>query len=424
MLSYESIYDSIPENRGITKRTFLNFSNLIKSTMGIGICALSRMYVTTGIPLGIFILILMGVLSFWAQRAVLKYKEKYDLSSLEEVAEKALGSAGKWVIRIALAVNIYCSMICLFSFIGEFTFPLMRIMYPAAASVDSLFYKLLISCTSVAIFPLAMFKNLEFLGFSSAFGMACLLILMTTTILAAILEGSTMKEPRWIPESGVLAVITCLGNALMANHGQHAICDIHTDSKEKSSLTKASIASCTVVTLMNITLSLIVYIAFGDQQTTDPDALFVNFERSDKSAAYALAVGTSIYCLTIIVTLPLYNFYFRRMAWDSARDLRKPQGSEKDMPAWFRIGWSLIAWLSATAISVFAPNSMKVLDFSGLFSCTITMIILPTSLYLSEYWRNAQKLRMKHIVCVAMLFIGMFFIGISIRDLILTIQKK
>ena len=151
--------------------------------------------------------------------------------------------------------------------------------------------------------------------------------------------------------------------------------------------------------------------------------LFVNFERSDRRASWSLAIGTLTYCLTIIVTLPLYNFYFRRMAWDSVQDL-KSQGSKEDMPVSFRIGWSVVAWLSATAISVFAPNAMKVLDFAGLFSCTITMILLPASLFIADYWRRKEGIKMKHIALGVMVLIGLFFIAISIRDLIFTIQDQ
>jgi len=115
------------ENQSQSYLKILCFANLVKSTMGIGISGLAKIYCDTGILLGVVILIISGMLSFWAQRIVVQWKVRYDATSLEDLAKKTLGWKGYVIIKIALAINIYsslyvylCSLVNLFSHYYKF----------------------------------------------------------------------------------------------------------------------------------------------------------------------------------------------------------------------------------------------------------------------------------------------------------------
>jgi len=412
------------ENQSQSYLKILCFANLVKSTMGIGISGLAKIYCDTGILLGVVILIIAGMLSFWAQRIVVQWKVRYDATSLEDLAKKTLGWTGYVIIKIALAINIYSSLLCLFIFSGEFIFPLLQILQPGWVGHQQLFYKIFVSGVVICLSPVTLLRDLSILGFTSSLGMICMLILIITSGVGLSFEGTHHNNfiPSWGPTSGLWPMITNFGIALMANHGQHAICDIHECMRGKGSMKWPSIFATSIVTFLNVCLSLMVYTNIGDDQCADTSRIYVNFGLKNITASWLVATGTLSFCICIICTLPLYQFYLRRLVYDLFRDFMngvfgKEFPNSQDMPLWFHIGFPGIVWFSGGLISVFSPKAMAILDFSGLLTCSCTMILLPTAMVLKEGWPLNSFSKIYYFMILMGFLIGVFFVGRSFYDL-------
>merc|ERR1711977_539906 len=193
--------------------------------------------------------------------------------------------------------------------------------------------------------------------------------------------------------------------------------------KGKGSMKWPSLFACSLVTFLNICLSLIVYTNIGDDQCSGTSRIYVNFGLKDITASWLVASGTLSFCICIICTLPLYNFLLRRLVYDLFTDFMggifsQEFPSSQEMPLWFFIGFPGIVWFSGGLISVFIPKAMAILDFSGLLTCTCTMILLPTAMILMDGWpkKSFGQIFYYFIVCIGFL-IGLFFVVRSFYDL-------
>merc|ERR1711977_380782 len=119
--------------------------------------------------------------------------------------------------------------------------------------------------------------------------------------------------------------------------------------KGKGSMKWPSLFACSLVTFLNICLSLIVYTNIGDDQCSGTSRIYVNFGLKDITASWLVASGTLSFCICIICTLPLYNFLLRRLVYDLFTDFMggifsQEFPSSQEMPLWFFIGFPGIFW--------------------------------------------------------------------------------
>jgi hypothetical protein len=146
--------------------------------------------------------------------------------------------------------------------------------------------------------------------------------------------NNTTFDISYIPVGNWMDIVSSLGIILLANCGQHAICDIHDSIKpnNKDNMNSVSTASCASVTFLNVLLSTIVYATVGHWQCSPEgiEYIFVNYPAKNIASQWCITIGTLLYLICIVCTIPLYNFYLRKLSYNLYCTIRGIDNSNSD----------------------------------------------------------------------------------------------
>ncbi|KAA0712774.1 Sodium-coupled neutral amino acid transporter 3 N-system amino acid transporter 1 [Triplophysa tibetana] len=159
--------------------------NLGNAIMGSGILGLAYAMANTGILLFLFLLTAIAGLSCYSIHLLLKSSGVVGIRSYEQLGMRAFGISGKMAAGIAItlqnigAMSSYCYII-------KSEFPLVLQAFLRADPNSGEWYlngNYLVLLVSVCvILPLALMKQLGYLGYTSGFSLSCMVFFLTAVI--------------------------------------------------------------------------------------------------------------------------------------------------------------------------------------------------------------------------------------------------
>uniref|UniRef100_A0A3B3WWC9 Amino acid transporter transmembrane domain-containing protein n=1 Tax=Poecilia mexicana TaxID=48701 RepID=A0A3B3WWC9_9TELE len=157
--------------------------NLGNAIMGSGILGLAYAMANTGILLFLFLLTGVAVLSLYSIHLLLKSSGIVGIRSYEQLGYRAFGTPGKMAAGIAITLQNIGAMSS-YLYIVKSELPLV-IQYTRLLS-NSLWYLngnyLVIMVSTSVILPLALMKQLGYLGYASGFSLSCMVFFLSAVI--------------------------------------------------------------------------------------------------------------------------------------------------------------------------------------------------------------------------------------------------
>ncbi|XP_026163348.1 sodium-coupled neutral amino acid transporter 3-like [Mastacembelus armatus] len=159
--------------------------NLGNAIMGSGILGLAYAMANTGVVLFLILLTVVAVLSSYSIHLLLKSSGIVGIRAYEQLGYRAFGTPGKMAAGIAITLQNIGAMSS-YLYIVKYEFPL---VIQAFLKVDNLagdWYlngNYLVIFVSVAvILPLALMKQLGYLGYTSGFSLSCMVFFLISVI--------------------------------------------------------------------------------------------------------------------------------------------------------------------------------------------------------------------------------------------------
>uniref|UniRef100_A0A8C7C7M5 Solute carrier family 38 member 3 n=1 Tax=Oncorhynchus kisutch TaxID=8019 RepID=A0A8C7C7M5_ONCKI len=368
--------------------------NLGNAIMGSGILGLAYAMANTGIILFLFLLTAVAALSSYSIHLLLKSSGIVGIRAYEQLGYRAFGTTGKMAAGIAITLQNIGAMSS-YLYIVKSEFPLVIQAFSRADPTADLWYLngnyLVIMVSISVILPLALMKQLGYLGYTSGFSLSCMVFFLSAVIYkkfqipcpfeefsAANHTVSHLDIHLNVDDSHCVCVfpsqtaytIPILAFAFVCHP---EVLPIYTELRNPSQRRMQHVSNLSILVMytMYFLAALFGYLTFYGKTETE---LLHTYSRIDPYDTLILCVRLAV-LTAVTLTVPIVLFPVRRA-------LNQMFFSSKSFN-WLRHVAIAITLLSLINILViFAPNILGIFGIIGATSAPCLIFIFPAVFYI------------------------------------------
>ncbi|KAM9444395.1 sodium-coupled neutral amino acid transporter 3a isoform 1-T5 [Clarias gariepinus] len=420
--------------------------NLGNAIMGSGILGLAYAMANTGIVMFLFLLTAVACLSAYSIHLLLKASGVVGIRAYEQLGFRAFGTPGKMAAGIAITLQNIGAMSS-YLYIVKYEFPLVIQAFLKVDALSGEWYLngnyLVVIVSICIILPLALMKQLGYLGYTSGFSLSCMVFFLiaviykkfqvpcpftdfsslnrtvplnNSSVVAVAHSGVTMTpedDPSCSPRMFNLNIQTAYTIPILAFafvcHPE--VLPIYTELRNptKKKMQHVSNISITVMYVMYFLAALFGYLTFYDKVEAE---LLHTYSKIDPYDTLILCVRVAV-LTAVTLTVPIVLFPVRR----AIQQLFFPNKT---------FWWPrhiVIAVLLLTTINllvIFAPNILGIFGVIGATSAPCLIFIFPAVFYIrivpkeDEPPRSAPK-----ILAACFAGLGVLFMIMSLSFIII-----
>ncbi|KAM0958495.1 hypothetical protein ACFX2I_023731 [Malus domestica] len=395
--------------------------NLSTTIVGAGIMALPATMKVLGLVLGISMIIFMAFLTEASIELILRFSRAGKSASYGGLMGDAFGKYGKILLQVSVLVNNLGVLIVYMIIIGDVLSGTSSSGVHHAGVLEgwfgvhwwtSRFIVLLV--TTLGIFaPLACFKRIDSLSFTSALsvGLAVVFLVITVGITVVKLINGSIAMPRLLPDVidvssffSLFTVVPVVVTAYICHYNVHSIHNELEDSAQIRGVVQTSLALCSSVYIMT---SLFGFLLFGDGTLDD---VLANFD-TNLGIPYSSVLNDAVrvsYAAHLMLVFPIVFFPLRLnldgLLFPSAR----PMVLDNMRFALVTIGLISIIFLGAN----FIPSIWDAFQFTGATAAVCLGFIFPAAITLKDRHNIATK--KDKILSVFMIVLAVFSNAVAI----------
>ncbi|XP_053151158.1 sodium-coupled neutral amino acid transporter 3 isoform X2 [Hemicordylus capensis] len=379
--------------------------NLSNAIMGSGILGLAYAMANTGILLFLFLLTAVALLSSYSIHLLLKSSGIVGIRAYEQLGYRAFGTPGKLAAAVAITLQNIGAMSS-YLYIVKSEVPLVIQTFLNLEEKTTDWYMngnyLVIMVSVTIILPLALMKQLGYLGYASGFSLSCMVFFLISVIYKSFRipcplpdQVNTTSQLNYTPVSTssyqndpAVAEEEICSSSLFTLNSQTAytipimafafvchpeVLPIYTELKDPSKKKMQCISniSITVMYVMYFLAALFGYLTFYGQVESE---LLHTYSRVDPFDVLVLCVRVAV-LTAVTLTVPIVLFPVRRA-------IQQMLFQDKDF-SWIR--HTVIAAVLLTSINllvIFAPSILGIFGLIGATSAPCLIFIFPAVFYI------------------------------------------
>uniref|UniRef100_A0A3P8PP19 Amino acid transporter transmembrane domain-containing protein n=1 Tax=Astatotilapia calliptera TaxID=8154 RepID=A0A3P8PP19_ASTCA len=404
--------------------------NLGNAIMGSGILGLAYAMANTGILLFWFLLTAVAALSSYSIHLLLKSSGIVGIRAYEQLGYRAFGNLGKIAAGTAITLQNIGAMSS-YLYIVKSELPL---VIQAFLKVDLWYLNgnyLVIMVSASIILPLALMKQLGYLGYTSGFSLSCMVFFLTAVSWSNTHSGTSSQSlrtqslfcsgmPSWrtlyvanFPIlvsifGGMSYTIPILAFAFVCHP---EVLPIYTELRNpsKKKMQKVSNISILIMYTMYFLAALFGYLTFYGNVETE---LLHTYSRIDPYDTLILCVRVAV-LTAVTLTVPIVLFPVRR----AIQQMIFPTKSF----SWLRhIAIALILLTFINMLVIFAPNILGIFGIIGATSAPCLIFIFPAVFYIRIVPKEDEPMNsLPKIMAACFAALGFSFMVMSLSFIII-----
>ncbi|XP_011363020.1 sodium-coupled neutral amino acid transporter 3 [Pteropus vampyrus] len=379
--------------------------NLSNAIMGSGILGLAFAMANTGIILFLFLLTAVALLSSYSIHLLLKSSGVVGIRAYEQLGYRAFGTPGKLAAALAITLQNIGAMSS-YLYIIKSELPLVIQSFLNLEKETSDWYVngnyLVILVSVTIILPLALMRQLGYLGYSSGFSLSCMVFFLIAVIYKKFHVPCPLP-PNFVNITGNISLVEFVREEMQLQRETDAVAfctpryftlniqtaytipimafafvchpevlPIYTELKDPSrrKMQRISNLSIAVMYVMYFLAALFGYLTFYDGVESE---LLHTYSKVDPFDVLILCVRVAV-LTAVTLTVPIVLFPVRR-----AIQQMMFQSQEFSWPR-----HTLIAIILLTCINllvIFAPNILGIFGIIGATSAPCLIFIFPAIFY-------------------------------------------
>ncbi|XP_020644903.1 sodium-coupled neutral amino acid transporter 3 [Pogona vitticeps] len=413
--------------------------NLSNAIMGSGILGLAYAMANTGILLFLFLLTAVALLSSYSIHLLLKSSGIVGIRAYEQLGYRAFGTPGKLAAAVAITLQNIGAMSS-YLYIVKSEVPLVIQTFLNLEEKTTDWYMngnyLVIMVSVSVILPLALMKQLGYLGYASGFSLSCMVFFLISVIYkkfqipcplpdsinktgnltyASVNTSSYQSDPAVVQateedvcssslftlNSQTAYTIPIMAFAFVCHP---EVLPIYTELKDPSKKKMQCISniSISVMYVMYFLAALFGYLTFYGQVESE---LLHTYNRVDPFDVLILCVRVAV-LTAVTLTVPIVLFPVRRA-------IQQMLFQDKEF-SWLR--HCIIAVVLLTSINllvIFAPSILGIFGLIGATSAPCLIFIFPAIFYIrimpkdKEPTKSTPKILAALFACLGVLFMIM-----------------
>uniref|UniRef100_A0A8C8D8C4 Amino acid transporter transmembrane domain-containing protein n=1 Tax=Oncorhynchus tshawytscha TaxID=74940 RepID=A0A8C8D8C4_ONCTS len=414
--------------------------NLGNAIMGSGILGLSYAMANTGVVLFLVLLTVVAVLSSYSIHLLLKSSGIVGIRAYEQLGQRAFGTPGKMAAGIAITLQNIGAMSS-YLYIVKYEFPLVIQAFLGVDKPSGEWYLngnyLVIMVSISVILPLALMKQLGYLGYTSGFSLTCMVfflisVSLTHTLIPPYIPPGVFSQspnPEQIQESvqyytepllhgtsisylfffsQTAYTIPILAFAFVCHP---EVLPIYTELKNptKQRMQHVSNISIVVMYTMYFLAALFGYLTFYGEVESE---LLHTYSRLDPYDTLILCVRLAV-LTAVTLTVPIVLFPVRR----AIQQLFFPNKTFY-WPRHIAIAVTLLTVINMLVI--FAPNILGIFGIIGATSAPCLIFIFPAVFYIRIVPEEEEPMRSTpKILAACFAGIGFLFMIMSLSFILI-----
>ncbi|KAM3836190.1 sodium-coupled neutral amino acid transporter 3 [Diretmus argenteus] len=419
--------------------------NLGNAIMGSGILGLAYAMANTGILLFLFLLSAVAALSSYSIHLLLKSSGIVGIRAYEELGYRAFGIPGKMAAGIAITLQNIGAMSS-YLYIVKSELPLVIQAFLKEDPDSNLWYLngnyLVVMVSAGIILPLALMKQLGYLGYTSGFSLSCMVFFLTAVIYkkfqilcpfveftanstAAHLNASSHSHnyhnglvhevddshctPRMFTINSQTAyTVPILAFAFVCHPEVLPIyTELHNATKKR--MQRVSNISILVMYTMYFLAALFGYLTFYGK--VEPELLHT-YSRIDPYDTLILCVRVAV-LTAVTLTVPIVLFPVRR----AIQHMIFPNKTFN----WLRhVGIALILLTLINMLVIFAPNILGIFGIIGATSAPCLIFIFPAVFYIRIVPKDEEPMNSTpKILAACFAALGISFMVMSLSFIVI-----
>ncbi|XP_052418621.1 sodium-coupled neutral amino acid transporter 3 isoform X2 [Carassius gibelio] len=401
--------------------------NLSNAIIGSGILGLAYAMANTGIILFVFLLLSIAVLSAYSIHLLLECAGVVGIRAYEQLGNHAFGQPGKILAACIITMHNIGAMSS-YLFIVKMELPhIIQGLLPDNSDswlVDGRYLIIIVSV--LVIFPLALMKQLGYLGYTSGFSLSCMVFFLIAVIYKKFVSecpdehtynktvptesiyNSTddMCEAKLITINPETAFTIPIMAFAFVCHPE--VLPIYTELKNASKKRMQNVANISILAMfvMYLLTAIFGYLTFYG--TVESELLNMYSKNDTLMLCVRLAV-----LIAVTLTVPVVLFPIRR----AVLQLLFP-----DKPfCWVRhISIAVCLLFLVNLLVIFVPNIRDIFGFIGATSAPSLIFILPGIFYIYIVPEEKEPLKSRpKIQAIAFVTLGFIFMIMSITFIII-----
>uniref|UniRef100_A0A8V1ACG6 Solute carrier family 38 member 3 n=1 Tax=Gallus gallus TaxID=9031 RepID=A0A8V1ACG6_CHICK len=418
--------------------------NLSNAIMGSGILGLAYAMANTGIILFLFLLTAVALLSSYSIHLLLKSSGIVGIRAYEQLGFRAFGTPGKLAAAIAITLqNIGAMSSYLYIVKSEVPLVIQTFLNLEEKTTDwylnGNYLVILVSVT--VILPLALMKQLGYLGYASGFSLSCMVFFLISVIYKKFQIPCPLPEQGGNITSGINVTLgsehwdgpaaplppevgACTPSFFTLN-SQTAytipimafafvchpeVLPIYTELKNPSKKKMQCISniSITVMYLMYFLAALFGYLTFYGRVESE---LLHTYSRVDPFDVLILCVRVAV-LTAVTLTVPIVLFPVRRA-------IQQMLFQGKNF-SWIRhVAIAVILLTFINLLVIFAPSILGIFGLIGATSAPCLIFIFPAIFYIRIMPKDKEPLRSTpKILAACFALLGVLFMIMSLSFII------
>uniref|UniRef100_A0AAX7VG44 Amino acid transporter transmembrane domain-containing protein n=1 Tax=Astatotilapia calliptera TaxID=8154 RepID=A0AAX7VG44_ASTCA len=364
--------------------------NLGNAIMGSGILGLAYAMANAGVVLFLLLLTVVAVLSSYSIHLLLKSSGIVGIRAYEQLGYRAFGTPGKMAAGIAITLQNIGAMSS-YLYIVKYEMPLviqafLKVDKPAGEWYLNGNYLVIIVSIAI-ILPLALMKQLGYLGYTSGFSLSCMVFFLIA-VSPLILATHTCKRH-------VTSLLLSLGYMFS-----------FATKKKMQHVANISIA---IMYIMYFLAALFGYLTFYGEVEAE---LLHTYSRIDPYDTLILCVRVAV-LTAVTLTVPIVLFPVRR----AIQQMAFPNKTFY-WPRHIAIAFILLLFINLLVI--FAPNILGIFGIIGATSAPCLIFIFPAVFYIRIVPKEEEPLRsFPKILAACFAGIGFLFMTMSLSFIII-----
>uniref|UniRef100_A0A8C9W8A0 Solute carrier family 38 member 3 n=1 Tax=Scleropages formosus TaxID=113540 RepID=A0A8C9W8A0_SCLFO len=377
--------------------------NLGNAIMGSGILGLAYAMANTGIILFLFLLSAVAALSSYSIHLLLKASGVVGIRAYEQLGLRAFGTPGKMAAGIAITLQNIGAMSS-YLYIVKSEFPLVIQAFLKTDSATDMWYLngnyLVVLVSVTIILPLALMKQLGYLGYTSGFSLSCMVFFLSVVSLC--------WHPLFTAMGMTAYTIPILAFAFVCHP---EVLPIYTELRNPTQRRMQHVSNISILVMytMYFLAALFGYLTFYDNVEAE---LLHTYSRIDPYDTLMLCVRLAV-LTAVTLTVPIVLFPVRR----AFQQMLFPNKTFN----WLRhiaIAVTLLTFINILVI--FAPNILPIFGIIGATSAPCLIFIFPAIFYIRIVPKDVEPMHSTpKIVAACFACLGFLFMIMSLSFIII-----
>ncbi|KAJ6926719.1 amino acid transporter AVT6A-like [Populus alba x Populus x berolinensis] len=405
--------------------------NLSTTIVGAGIMALPATMKVLGLVLGVSLIIFMAFLAEASIEMLLRFSRAGKCASYGGLMGDAFGKTGRIMLQVAVLINNVGVLIVYMIIIGDVLSGTSSSGSHHAGVLEGWFGEhwwnarafVLLVTTLFVFSPLACFKRIDSLSYTSALSVALAVVFLIITVgitIVKLINGS-IAMPRLMPDVTdmtsfwkLFTTVPVLVTAYICHYNVHSIDNELEDSTQIKPVVRTALALCSSVYMMT---SIFGFLLFGDATLDD---VLANFD-TNLGIPYSSLLNDAVrvsYAAHLMLVFPIVFFPLRLNLDGLLFPSAQPFHQANTRFALVTIGLISLIFLGAN----FIPSIWDAFQFTGATAAVCLGFIFPASITLRDRHNIASK--RDRILCIFMIALAVFSNGVAIYSDAYALIKK